>query len=234
MKKYIFILFLSCIVVLNAKAQFSAGYSVGYGSYQMDDMKQVLKNMLNELRGQLPDIPVAVVDNFPGYVTHSLDLGYRIKNNEIGLRGTYLTTGGNVAYSDYSGEYSGKLTLNGFRIGLNYRYYIPATDFGKLGSLSLFAELSPGITFSKLKSKEYIRIFDQQENSDEDLNLNANGISLLPQIGAKWFINNRIGVHIGAGYDFQLGSHFTYQGVKSTLKSDWSGIRINAGVSVTL
>ncbi|MDR2955744.1 MAG: hypothetical protein LBV43_11750 [Prevotella sp.] len=233
MKKHIFLITLFIIITLSAKSQFSVSYSAGYGSYEMGDMKNLLNNMANELGGQLPGIPVKVVDNFPGYVTHNLDLSYRIKRHEFGFRSTYMTTGGKIGYSDYTGEYSGKLTLNGYRIGLNYRYYVPVADFGKSGLLSFFAELSPGITFSNLKSKEYIylNILEERQDTDDNIDMNANGVSLLPQIGVKWFLTPNIGIHVSGGYDFQLGSYFKYQGVKSNIKSDWSGLRINGGVS---
>lgn len=233
MKKYILLFILFASIISGTKAQFTIAYSPGYGSYKMDDLKSLLNNMTSNASGQLNGVPVKVVDNFPGYIAHSVDLSYRISRHEFGLRGTYLTTGGKVAYSDYSGEYYGKLTLNGYRFGLNYRFYIPAADFGNSGSLSFFLEASPGITFSNLKSKEYLRILDQEQNVDENLDMDATGVSLLPQIGLKWDITSNIGVHVSGGYDFQLGSKFKSEGEKTMLKSDWSGIRINGGVSYT-
>lgn len=233
MKKYILSFILILTFSVGAKAQFSVGYSVGYGSYDMGDMKGLLNNMKSAMLSQYPDLPFAVADNFPGHATHSLDLAYRIKGHEMGLRGTYLTTGGNVAYSDYTGKYSGKLTLNGYRLGLNYRYYAPGFDVGT-GTLSLYVELSPGIMFTNLKSEEYIRIFDQAQYADENLDMNATGFFLLPQVGAKWDIIPSLGVHIGGGYDIQVTSNnFKQQGQKTFYKPDWSGIRINGGISYT-
>lgn len=219
------------MIALNANAQFAISYSLGYDSYKMDDMKELLDNMAKEISYQLSGIPVVVVDDFPGYITHNLSLSYRIKRHEMGLNGTFLTTAGKIAYSDYTGEYSGKLILNGFRVGINYRFYIPIIDFNKNSSLSLYTEISPGITFSKLKSKEYIRIFDQSENANTNLNLKANGISLLPQVGIKWLVTRHIGIQIGGGYNLQLGSHLKYNGTKSNITADWSGFRVNGGLS---
>jgi hypothetical protein len=231
MKKYISLLILYLIIAFNANAQFSASYSLSYGNYKMDDMKDFLNNMTKAIEYQLSGIPVAVVDNFPGYIIHNLDLSYNIKRHEIGFRGTYMTTGGKIAYSDYTGEYSETLLLNGFRLGANYRFYFPFVDSNKSGSLCLFAEISPGITFSKLKSREYIKIFDHRQETDENLDLSTNGISLLPQLGIKWQIAKHIGIHLSGGYDFQLGSRFKYEGAETKITSDWSGIRINGGVS---
>ncbi len=233
MKKYILLLVFMALTTLSIKAQFSASYRVGYGKYEMGDLKDLLKNMESSMQIQFPNIPFAIVDNFPGHIAHTIDLSYRFGRHEAGIQGTYNTTGGKLAYSDYTGEYWGKLIVNGYRLGLSYRFYQPLTDFENLGSLSFFAEFSPAITLSNFKSEEYMRVFDEDQKSDDDLDLDAKGISLLPQIGLKWNITRNIGISVSGGYDFQLGSHFEYQGQKSNIKSNWSGIRINGGISFT-
>jgi len=230
MKNCISFLLLSVMIAFQANAHFSLGYSLGYGSYKMNDMKVFLDDMVNVMRYQLPGIPVDVVDHFPGFITHGLDLSYRIKRHEIGLRGTYLTTGGKIAYSDYTGEYSGKILLNGFCLGANYRFHFPVADFDKNGSLGLFVELSPGITFSKLKSKEYLKIFGQRQDADENLNFKAKGAFLFPQLGIRWFTTKHIGIQFSGGYFFQFGSHLKFNGVDTKIKSDWSGVRMNGGL----
>lgn len=233
MRKYILSFILILTFSVGAKAQLSVGYSVGYGSYDMDEMKRLLGSMKLALSGQFSDLPFAVADNFPGHVTHSLDLAYRIKAHEIGLRGTYLTTGGNVAYSDYTGKYSAKLTVNGYRLGLNYRVYVPTVEVGS-GMLSFYAELSPGVMFTNLKSEEYMRIFDQTQYADEELDATATVFTILPQVGFKWDVLPSLGIHIGAGYDIQVtNSNFEYRGLRSNVKPEWSGIRINGGISYT-
>ena len=234
MKKYTLYLLLSVVIVFHANAQFSVGYSLGYGNYKMNDIKELLGDMANNIKYQLQGLPVAIVDNFPGYIIHSLDLSYRIKRHEIGFRGNFLSTGGKIAYTDYTGEYSGKILLNGYSLGANYRFYFPVADFDNNGSFSLFAELSPGITFSKLKSKEHTKIFGQRQDADENLKLKANGVYLNPQLGARWLITKQIGIQISGGYFFQLGSHLKYSGTDTNIKSDWSGIRLNGGLSFSL
>lgn len=231
MKKHILLIALLLIVSLSAKAQFSVTYRAGYGQYEMSDMKNMLEQMRLNMMLQVSNIPFEIVDNFPGHLTHTLDVAYRFKRHEIGIQGTYNTTGGKLAYSDYTGKYWGKFTSNGYRLGLSYRIYHPVSEFNNLGSLSLFAEFSPAVTFSNLKSEEYLKIFNEEQSADENIDIDAKGISLLPQLGLKWDITPNIGISFSGGYDFQLGSHFSYQGKKSSLKSDWSGLRINGGIS---
>ena len=44
-------------------------YNIGHGSYQMSDMKDILKNQM------LPVTNAQVTDNFPGYVTQDARVG---------------------------------------------------------------------------------------------------------------------------------------------------------------
>jgi hypothetical protein len=74
-------------------------------------------------------------------------------------------------------------------------------------------------------------VFDEDQKSDDNLDLDAKRISLLLQIGLKWNITPNIGISISGGNDFQLGSRSEYQGQKANIKSDRSGIRINRGIS---
>lgn len=234
MKKKLGISFIACLLAFQMSAQFTASYSVGYGEYKMKGVSELLEYVYGNMKEQLPGIPLKIVDDFPNYINHSMDFGYRWKRHEAGLRFSYLTTGGKVAYADYSGSYEGKLIVNGCRVGLNYRIYAPIQEFEKMGALHFFAELSPAVIFTKLKSKEHIKIFELEQSPQEQLDLNASSFSLLPQVGLKWFVTPLISFHVGGGYEFQFESKFKQKGEKTYIESDWTGFRLNAGVAVTL
>lgn len=231
MKKYI-LLFVLIAFSWQVNAQFSVTYSAGYGDYKMTNLKSLLNEIESGISSQYPNIPFKITDNFPGYINHNLDFSYRIKKHEFGIKNTYLTTGGKVAYSDYSGEYNGKLLLNAFRFGLSYRFYQPVAEFKNSGSLCLFGEISDAITFTNLKSKEVIRLFEETQHATDNIDSNSAGVSISPMLGLKWFVCPRIGLHISAGYDFQFDSKFKFQGQKTDLEADWSGFRTNAGLSI--
>lgn len=224
MKKYILILAL-ILTTINSYAQFSVSYSAGYGSYKMDDLKNLLDQRLSEIDSR---IDAQITDKFPGYITHTIDASYGIKDHEFGLKLTYLTTGGKIAYSDYSGEYMEKLTLNGYRIGALYRNHFAKVQLSKACNISFFGELSPGIIFSKLDYESYIKLGDDKENIPDNISCNMTGFTILPQIGAKFNIPYNIGFLLTGGYDFEFGSKIKND---TDIRADWSGIRINAGVS---
>lgn len=238
MKKYIFLI-VFVLASFSAKAQFTISYSAGYGTYEMDDMKKLMSNGFTGLNSKIPNIPFSLVSNFPGYVTHRADLSYLIGQQEFGVTGSFLTTGGKIAYSDYSGEYIEKLTTNGIRIGALYRYYMPVGDIGSDGVISLYGELSPAAVFTKLKYKGHATIGGQTQDFTDEMGGNAVGISIQPMLGVKLNVTRNIGFHLAAGYDFSLLSNMKKETmVNSTkivydLKMDWSGFRANAGVSYT-
>lgn len=237
MKKYIILIILA-FAAISSKAQFSIGYSVGYGAYEMNDMKDIFDASLSSLKATYPQVDFRMVDDFPGYVNHTIDAGYRFKRHEVGLKTSFLTTGGKISYSDYTGEYLDKLKLNGYRIALSYRYYLPICEIGKSGSLSLYGELSEGITFTNTDYKGHIKIFDEtMEFSGSALDKNTISYTVMPQIGAKLNITPNIGFLVGIGYDFHFEGNVykqsNFYGHNIKKRVDWSGIRLNAGVAYT-
>jgi len=234
MKKYIFIP-IYILFPLLAMAQLSVGYTALYGNYlKMGDMNQLIKNnlakIINGVENQTPGIPnAAIVADFPDYIAHALDLNYALEREEFGFQITYMSTGGKIAYSDYSGEYVNKLTLKGIRIGTRYRYNFREFYLKEKQRLIFFGEISPGIILSTLKNKVYVEYPEKTVDERGEDNLSATGISLLPQVGIKTNFG-RLGVHVIAGYDFDLGGKIDNE---EQSKICWSGFRAGIGLSYT-
>ena len=73
-------------------------YNIGHGSYQMSDMKDILKNQM------LPVTNVQVTDNFPGYVTQDARVGVEWRRHHVGVLFNYMNTAGKNGVTDYSGS----------------------------------------------------------------------------------------------------------------------------------
>lgn len=229
MKKYILIIFVF-ILSISANSQIKIEYSVGYGDYKMDDMKPLLGIMEEFVKLKYP-LDFATTDNFPNYVTHNIGITYTLKKHEMGANFTYLTTAGRFAYSDYSGEMIYKQILNGYRFGLLYRYHFFQVELGQKVNISFHGELSPGMTFSNFDTKAHIKVNNKLEDIDDEFKMNKHnttGFSILPQIGANLNLPYGIGIHIAGGYDFEIGAKI------KDYKVDWSGLRLNGGVSYKL
>ena len=73
-------------------------YNIGHGSYQMSDMKDILKNQM------LPVTNAQVTDNFPGYVTQDARVGVEWRRHHVGFLFNYMNTAGKNGVTDYSGS----------------------------------------------------------------------------------------------------------------------------------
>jgi hypothetical protein len=213
----------------SVKAQFSISYAAGYGTYQMNDLKSLIETAYIQMAPTLPP-GTRVVDNFPGYITHTLDGTYLLKRHEMGLKVSYLTTGATIAYSDYSGKYEEKIILNGYRVGLLYRLHSNAREVGPY-KLSFFGELSPAVTFTHLKYKASINLHesDVHEEAPDNLSTNESGYSLQPLLGCRLAVSRQLAFFTSAGYDFEFGAKLST--TNDYYRADWSGIRANAGLT---
>ncbi|MFV0419350.1 MAG: hypothetical protein ACK5KT_11540 [Dysgonomonas sp.] len=257
MKKYIFIAFL-LLISIGSKAQFTVSYSAGYGDYRMKDLKDDVKAAFANLQEQLP-VNLKILDNYPGYINHNVTLSYIRNNHEAGITGSFLTTGAKMAYSDYSGEYMQKSTLNGYRVGVLYRFLHPVANPWPLGTLYVFGELSPAVIFSRHKENGHL-IASNSVLSRTSAKSKITQLSVTPAIGVRLNVTPNIGFHTSIGYDFNIDNNYyadieyktattvlsgtgsdlnstnnstSYKTEYSEWKPDWSGIRFNLGISYT-
>ena len=204
---------------------------ISYGDYIMSDLKD-LTQLAFDLGKESEQLPqgLRLVDNFPAYVTHTMDALYRIKMHEFGVKASYLTTGSKMAYSDYSGSYIEKIVTNGYRVGLMYKvhfYTLPINN--KNYKVSFLAELSPALLFSSLKTEGEIKIYDvnneqSKENFSED-KIKKTAYSIQPLAGTQLALYKHFLFTMTAGYDFSLGAKLS-----PLHRIDWSGFRFNLGV----
>ncbi len=119
MRKYLLILVISFIFLQQGNSQkIDIGFNVGYGFYQLDDLKQYQL----EKRDEFSNINVKAVEQFPANYYYSLFANiFANKRNIVGFSGAYHTTGGRNHIKDPTGEYKLDMILSGYRIGLNYQ-----------------------------------------------------------------------------------------------------------------
>ena len=196
MKNFV-LLFFAGLFAFSAKSQLKIEYSAGYGDYKMNDMKAELNAIQSDLKQQYP-VDIGITDLFPAYVTHHIGATYLLTRHEAGIGFTYLTTAGKLAYSDYSAQLMNKLTLNAYRIGLLYRYHFYQLTVSNTIRLSFYGEVSPGLTFTRLKTKGYIRVGNELENLDDKylINRNTKGFSALPQAGVNLKLPYGLGIEV--------------------------------------
>jgi len=216
MKKLLIILFLYYPVCAYTQG-WSLEYSIGYGTYKLDDIKSQQHLMLNSYG-------LKETDCFPNYITHSVALGFVTGRHYVGSNFSYLTTGGRLHRADYSGSYTVDMIVNGYRLGAFYRYYIN-TGFSPL---YIYLQLGSGVLFSDLRIKEEVNVYS--ESAQETNKLKGVGVYLEPTIGAKYRFTNWLHFSLGGGYEADFLGTLKLSGQNTQIKAQWNGFRLYGGI----
>jgi hypothetical protein len=199
----------------------SVNYSTGYGSYQLNDIKNLLRSMPN-------NYGLKETDFFPDYITHTVSLGYVTKHSYLGSQFTYLTTGGRLSRADYSGSYTVDMIMNGYRVGAFYRQYIHT----KVTPLNFYLQLGSGALISNLKMKEQVVVYS--ESVQDNNSLNGIGMYVEPSVGASYRLSKYLHLSLGAGYEADFFGKLKYSGQETQVVANWSGFRLYGGLIIIL
>jgi len=223
-KPFLLSLFISCHIFVFSQ-EWSFEYSFGYGAYQLDDVKKIQ----NSVQQHMSQYGAKNTESFPAWFTHSGAIGYIVKRSHFGMSFTYLTTGGRTGVTDYSGSYYANIIMNGYRLGAFYRYYISTG----ISALNLYLQLSPGVMFSDMKMTESIRIATESDSYSEKMKSTAAYIE--PKIGVLYHVTKWMNVSVSGGYEANFWGKLKIDaGEKSLLKVHWNGMRVYAGVGLTI
>ena len=230
MKKYLFILFLLFSLYSAISAQVIITYHVGYGSYKMKSLKEFQQFVLEDRA-----LPGQIVEQFPGYINQRLYIGIQQHPNYKIYMG-YLTTGGRISLSDYSGKWNFDMLVNGLQGGFHGE--IP---FLKTNKVEFSGYLDLGVNFSKLELKEYIKVFDEVLTQTE--RFTAIGFNLQPGLSVCYKIFPMLKAGCYLGYEQSVSEPFNEAGSSKAqlgisqdnlTSPDWSGIRTGIQISYTL
>lgn len=221
MKRLLLLNLVLFFFVLKSFAQFAIGYGIGYGNYKQTDLQGYQKLVL-----QNSELPARIVDSFPAYFNHRVELQMTGHNGkEWTLFGAFYSTGGRISLVDYSGSWKNDMHLNAFRLGLNTSIFSrKIQNFG----FKLYAEA--GISYNDLRINDLLIIGDEQQSSQ--IGYYAIDVFLQPGLLAEYsFKPFKIGLF--AGYEFDTGEdfisynekyHIRYSG-SNNVAPKWSGYR---------
>ena len=228
--KRVFLAVFFCIAIFSLQAQFRFDYHASYATYNMNDMKGLMNSI--KISEPFKNLGLEIVDDFPAYIAHSVNIGYRVNNHEFGIKSGFYTTGGKLSVADYSGKISTTLIANGYREGVYYRNYfftssIEDVDKGLKDRFSLWGEVSPALIISTLKMKTVVSDVDFNEVMEEP-QYNENAYALLIQIGGKYYVTKNISFDVATGYDLSYGGN--YENLIGSPRPDWTGFRLSGGL----
>ncbi len=233
-------IFIATFNLSNISAQHvTVGYSGGYGTYAMDDMK----DFMSKIKYILP-IDVVTINNFRGYYNQTIQAGYALPEHQFGLEYGMMSTGGKIGYSDYSGFLYEELNMKADKFGVYYRYLFYNQAINK-NKLSAFASLSPGVLFSKMDLEENFELnvpagVEIDPSREDKATFESTNFYVLPQLGLSFNFLKYFCAQLAVGYEIGINGNMELKGSSSlgeyrnNYKMDWSGLRANLGITILL
>lgn len=202
----------------------------GIGSYAMTDLKANQDNLID----QLP-VMASKTDEFPSYFVFGLDGLYSLTNTLfVGVSFDYQSTGGRIAYSDFSGDIKIDHKINAPMIAATLQKRLVGNE-----SFSLLGELKAGLLFTdfSISSRTLIGTSVTKEI------IEFTGLS--PTAGMKMVLRKGIGpffLQAGVGFMLDFGSEIKLKDEDAILinnngdpaKTGWGGLRADFGIGIRI
>ncbi|MEQ8524313.1 hypothetical protein [Gracilimonas sp.] len=170
---------------------YEAEFSVGYSSTSATDLKKLQAEVISS-----QNFEYKVTDNFPATPYLNLAIFKNLEDgNRVGLFWRYLSTGGRLTVSDYSGTLTSDQILTNHEIGADLNIYLKEFP-QKL--VRPFVELQISALLSRLEMKDKAVIINSGEQS-ESLSLVAQNVAITPSLGFEVIIKNHP-IRFKAGY----------------------------------
>lgn len=231
-------LFLAVCLLLSASAAIAQSRvylepRLGFGTFRMQSMKELQRVMIANT-----DLNAQATDNFGAYVQFGLnvvsDLG---ENTRIGCFIEHGSTGGRVAYSDYSGEFLMDTPLNYNAFGGLFYHHQPIKE----STLQYVAGAELHMLMTNMKLQAYTKINNTTERSEDKFN--SYGLGLKPFVGLQYPLMDfpttlSLGYLLDTNYPFHVPGEPKQQLVinsnNKTVQPGWGGLRINLSVSIPI
>ncbi|NOS90490.1 MAG: hypothetical protein HOP30_01080 [Cyclobacteriaceae bacterium] len=220
------------LISISAFSQSQVSISVGYSGFAMSS----LKNFQSELEKQFLIKP-KIINSFPSYYSFGAKyLQFFQPTYFIGGQFYFTNTGGRLSYSDYSGEQLADQLLRNISIGANIGKSFKSNEkFEFQLSLRLYyTNTNLDLTF-----KNRIGLVEDVES----IGFSSSNLALEPNAAfVKWF--GVFGIRLDGGYNISVlngklylkndNNVYLITGGNSEVVSDWSGYRVNLGVTCRL
>ncbi len=229
MKRFILIIIWVGFISIAVEAQVNLTLKAGYGTYSMGDVKEFQKAVLSQY-----GLPGKIVTKFPGYINYRLYLGLPSVTDTYKIYFGYLTTGGRISLSDYSGKWNFDMLMNGFQMGAHWSKPIKTTDKFEVSGYVDF-----GVICSMLNMIDYMRVYEESVKNSQLYF--AYGLNVQPGLEAvykmsRFDIGCYMGLEIDMSTNFYMNGDPDYTlGIRENdlTRSSWTGIRTGIQISHT-
>ena len=202
-------------------------YNFGHGSYEMSKMKDLLEN------GHLPVVNAQVTDNFPGYLTHDVRVGYEWRRHQAGALFTYMNTAGRRGVEDYSGACYFSVRSKGYKLGAFYRFRLADEKLGPF-RFQPYLQASAGTVLNKV-SEVYDYVYNEVPEATSHHTYKQSGTNFFvePAFGIKFLLCRHVALNLSIAYEWDAIRNLNYVGEANYVPEydvDWSGYRAQAGL----
>ncbi len=194
--KYVFLIFILLAALQQAYSQkYEADIAIGYSSYATTDLKRLQDEITLD-----NSFSFKATDRFPSQPYLQLTIAKKMNDgNRIGLFWGYLSTGGRITVSDYSGEILYDQILMNHELGMNLNLYLTELKSEKGAP---FVQIKISALLSRLELNESVYL-SSGENFEDKLTLIAQNVAITPSIGFETQIM-RFPIRVAAGYLMQV------------------------------
>ena len=195
-------------------------------------MHTSLKSFQEEFRGDMPEIPIKINDNFPA--NFGITAGYKINSLDAALLFSYNSTGGKISYSDYSGIVRLTQPLKAYSLGGEYFIELDKS------SSNLSLGLKGFMTYSMLEIDSYTQIADEVNKDNiklQSIDFGVGGRLIYEYPLSFFMLRASIGVDVVIGGKLKFKENNEYHLENNNgdpVKTNWTGLRTGIGISVPL
>jgi opacity protein-like surface antigen len=220
----------SCSAGLLAQdsTSFSILFGGGYTSFQLDDMKKVLRNGADYYTAA--GVPVHPQVNFPSNAYGSVEATVRGPIFRYALRGAWTQTMGFFGYQDVAGRLRLKSTVSAVLIRVSLTYPIASGE-----DLELYVGGGSGLMMATWKLEQEVVFTNAPEENFSDLmTASAVGYQLEPVLGLRYRLFGNVLLEWEAGYRYTPVTLLDAEGEELKYGIDLSGFEVGLSVGVDL
>lgn len=231
MRVYLYLLLLLAASPLTAQYAYKINISSGYGQYNMDDLKSLQQEFLEDF----PE-DARITEAFPGYAYFEASVSQRIQQKVfVSFYGAYGSTGGRVHYRDYSGEVGANQLVTYFSFGFPVSYTVLSLQNN---TLTVSLEAKPMVTIGRLTLEFYSKLGNSSE--EQSYKFKANNLCFEPgvriekrigQVGANVFIGYNANFSQGKLFFTEQDDAYLQDSEEDAVTMDLSGLRASIGIS---
>ncbi|GIL23096.1 MAG: hypothetical protein BroJett042_16090 [Bacteroidota bacterium] len=202
-----------------------------YATYKMSELKKFQSQQAAIVLDSLLTNPKVMYD-FPSYWGLSLNSSYSFSKHSYHLNLGYNVTGGRLHYSDYSGLIKIDKQVKSNHLSAAYSYSIVSAEHFQIKT-----GIALGVSFSSLRAYDNVEIYVSDEVVNESNKYHSKQLFVNPDIAFYLLPLKNIFLQMRIGYLQQIHSSgqknevpHPNDNIPSSLKLDWSGFRIGAGI----